>query len=180
MKKNEKITFILSVIICLLPMILGIAVYDRLPAVMATHFGVDNEPNGFMSKNMTVFGMPVILAVLQCVMCFSVLKKNEKVEMPKLLKLSIWIIPVVDFVVYVTIILYALGNFREIGKAACLLAGILFLVCGNYLPKMSFQQGRAYQNPVPKDEKSFRKNQRIQSLLLLVLSVLFLGLLFFV
>lgn len=180
MKKSEKVTIILSVIVCLLPMILGIAVYDQLPEVMATHFNFHNEPNGFMSRGMTVFGMPVILAVLQGVMCFTTFKKNAKVEMPKLLKFLIWIIPVVDYVVYVTLVLYALGSFQEIGKAACLLVGIVFLVCGNYAPKMSFEQAKTYHNPAPKDEQNFRKNQKFIAILLLVLSFLFFGLLFFV
>lgn len=180
MKKSEKVTIILSVIVCLLPMILGIAVYDRLPEIMATHFDFHNEPNGFMSRGMTVFGMPIILAVLQGVMCFTTFRKNARVEMPKLLKLSIWIIPVVDYVVYVMIVLYALGSFQEIGKAVCLLVGIVFLVCGNYAPKMSFEQARTYHNPAPVDERNFRKKQKLTAILLLAMSLLFFGLLFFV
>lgn len=40
MEKKNKRTLILSVIICLLPMVLGIAFYNRLPEQMPIHFTI--------------------------------------------------------------------------------------------------------------------------------------------
>lgn len=49
LKKNRK-TLILTSIIILLPILVGIVLWNKLPDTMATHFGIDNEANGFSSK----------------------------------------------------------------------------------------------------------------------------------
>ena len=59
MKKISKLT-VITTLITLLPIVLGIALYDRLPDVVATHWGIDNQPNGWSSKAMAAFGMPGI------------------------------------------------------------------------------------------------------------------------
>ena len=55
MKKISKLT-VITTLITLLPIVLGIALYDRLPDVVATHWGIDNQPNGWSSKAMAAFG----------------------------------------------------------------------------------------------------------------------------
>ena len=64
MKKISKLT-VITTLITLLPIVLGIALYDRLPDVVATHWGIDNQPNGWSSKAMAAFGMPGKLAAIQ-------------------------------------------------------------------------------------------------------------------
>ena len=49
MKKISKLT-VITTLITLLPIALGIALYDRLPDVVATHWGIDNQPNGWSSR----------------------------------------------------------------------------------------------------------------------------------
>ena len=49
MKKISKLT-VITTLITLLPIVLGIALYDRLPDVVATHWGIDNQPNGWSSR----------------------------------------------------------------------------------------------------------------------------------
>ena len=66
MKKISKLT-VITTLITLLPIVLGIALYDRLPDVVATHWGIDNQPNGWSSKAMAAFGMPGILALINLV-----------------------------------------------------------------------------------------------------------------
>ena len=50
MLKENKKTIILTSIITLLPILIGLYLWDRLPDVMATHFGFNNEANGFSSR----------------------------------------------------------------------------------------------------------------------------------
>ena len=64
LKANRK-TLIIASIVTILPVLIGIICWNRLPDVMATHFGMNNEANGFSSKAFAVFGLPlVLLAVL--------------------------------------------------------------------------------------------------------------------
>ena len=55
MPKLDKRTMILTSIVTLLPMLIGAALWKRLPDVMATHFDLNNEANGFSSKLFSFF-----------------------------------------------------------------------------------------------------------------------------
>ena len=54
LKANRK-TLIITSTVTILPVLIGIICWDRLPDVMATHFGMNNEANGFSSKVFAVF-----------------------------------------------------------------------------------------------------------------------------
>ena len=47
MLKANKKTLIIASIVTVLPILIGVLTWDRLPDVMATHFGIDNEANGW-------------------------------------------------------------------------------------------------------------------------------------
>lgn len=64
MLKENKWKILITTLIVLLPILVGCLLWDRLPDTIATHFGVDNEPNGFSSKAFAVFGLPGIMAAL--------------------------------------------------------------------------------------------------------------------
>ena len=66
MKKISKLT-VITTLITLLPIVLGIALYDRLPEVVATHWNIHNRPDGWSSRAMAVFGIPCIMAALNLV-----------------------------------------------------------------------------------------------------------------
>ena len=66
MKKISKLT-VITTLITLLPIVLGIALYDRLPEVVATHWNIHNRPDGWSSRAMAVFGIPGILALINLV-----------------------------------------------------------------------------------------------------------------
>ena len=53
LKANRK-TLIIASIVTVLPALIGILCWDRLPDVMATHFGINNEADGFSSKAFAV------------------------------------------------------------------------------------------------------------------------------
>ena len=76
MKINKKLLVITTIII-LLPIIIGLLFWEQLPETIATHWGTDNEPNGFNSKAMTVFGIPGIMAALH-IFCLVVTYADPK------------------------------------------------------------------------------------------------------
>ena len=51
-KRNRAVLIITSIII-LIPVLAGVILWDRLPDVIATHFGAGNEANGWSSKGFT-------------------------------------------------------------------------------------------------------------------------------
>ena len=63
-------SLILTCIVCLLPILPGIALWDKLPDTMAIHFNINNEPDNFASKAFVVFGLPLLMVLLQLFCCF--------------------------------------------------------------------------------------------------------------
>ena len=63
-KKYSK-TIILTCIITLLPILLGIILWDQLPNQLPFHWGIDCKPDQYASRPVSVFVMPIALVFLQ-------------------------------------------------------------------------------------------------------------------
>ncbi len=161
-KKNKKI-LILTIIICLLPMVLGIAFYNKLPEEMPIHFTINDVPDNYAPKNFALFGIPTIMAIVQaiCIIFTTKVNKLKNNQKPRIVKIMEWFIPIITVLVYIIMIEVALGSDVYVGKSICLILGILFMIIGNYLPKMSYEVGRTIFHPTPQSEKSFRKMSKI-------------------
>ena len=162
MKKiNWKILIITS-IVCLLPIILGILVYDSLPEEIAIHWNIENEPNNYTSKAIAVFGLPIILTLLQIFCCVvSDINEIKKENKPKFVEIIKWVIPIIDIMTYFSTIGIALGYDIDIRKCVCVFLGLIFMVLGNYFPKMSYEDAKGKIHPMPDNEKSFKKMSRM-------------------
>jgi len=175
-KKNRK-TLILSVIICLLPMILGSILYNKLPEQMPIHFTINNVPDNYANKNFALFGIPLIMAIVQAICLIAVnikLNKLKTEEKPKILKIMEWFIPVVSVLFYVIMVEVPLGSTVYVGKSICLILGILLMIIGNYIPKMSYEMSKTTFHPMPKSEKSFRKMSKIMGYSFIVMGIVLL------
>ena len=135
-KKNLK-TMIITSIIILAPIIVGLILWDKLPTEMATHFDSNGEANGWSSKGLAVFGMPLFLLVVHwfCVAFTSVDPKKQNIS-DKIITLIMWLCPVVSIVGNGATYLYALDNSVNTTGMGMLLLGCVFMVVGNYMPKM--------------------------------------------
>ena len=136
MLKENKRTLIITSIVTILPILIGVFLWNRLPDVMATHFGINNEANGFSSKVFAVFGLPLLLLALEWfgALVTSHDPKKQNIS-PKMFSFVLWIIPAVSLFCASMIYPYNLGypiNTTFIGE---LLMGLILIVVGNYLPK---------------------------------------------
>lgn len=132
----SKKTIVITSAITLAPMLVGIALWGRLPQTIATHFGTDGTPNGFSSKPMAVFGLPLfVLGIhLLCLVMTSLDPRGSRVG-TKPLALIPWIAPSIS--VFVMALIYANALDMPVGTSFLSLAmtGIMFIAIGNYLPK---------------------------------------------
>ena len=161
MKKINWRFIIFTCLICLMPICLGLFFYEELPETMAVHFNIENEADNFASKNFTLFGIPLIMVALQIFCCIiSDINENRKGNPPKLVKIAKWIIPFLTVIIYVLTLLVGLGKTVDIGKIISIVLGFMFLIMGNYMPKMSYDDAKGNINPMPKTEKSFKKMMR--------------------
>lgn len=127
----------ITVLVCLLPILLGIALWESLPQTIAIHFNIHNEPDNFASKGFVVFGLPCLMALFQIFACLAVDVNAKKRGEPKKVELvSKWILPVVTVVLYFVTLGYSMGWQLDIRRVAAVLLGGMLLVTGNYLPKL--------------------------------------------
>lgn len=125
--------------VCLLPILLGLALWNRLPDTMAIHFNLNNEPDGFASKGFTVFGLPFLMALIQIFCCIvNDINANKHGERKKFTRVTKSIIPVMTVILQTVTLGYGLGWDLDIRKVAALIVGSVFLAIGNYLPKFDY------------------------------------------
>jgi uncharacterized membrane protein len=174
MLKTHKRTLIITSIVILLPIIIGLVLWDRLPDVMATHFGADNEPNGFSSKPFAVFGLPLFLLAVHwlCVLFISVDPRRKNIS-PKLFSLILWMIPAISLFTAIPVYAVNLGHKLDITFFMMLFMGVLFTLIGNYLPKTRHNYTIGIRLPWTLDnEENWNRTHRLAGHIWMVCGIL--------
>lgn len=125
--------------LCLLPIIPCLFLWDKLPETVAIHFDMNNVPDNFASKGFAVFGLPLMMLALQIICCIiNDVNAKKHGDRKKLELATKWIIPVITIILQALTMAYALGARLDIRRWAMGIVGIIFLVIGNYLPKLDY------------------------------------------
>ena len=161
-KKNLK-TLIITTAVILLPISAGLALWDKLPEEIATHFNAQGVADGFSSKAFAVFGLPVILAVLHWICTLGTnADPKQKNHSDKMQTLVLWICPLISLLVSSVIYTYAMGIDVDILSITTLLFGAMFIVTGNYLPKCKQNYTMGIKLPwTLNDEENWNYTHRI-------------------
>ncbi len=135
MEKHRK-TFILTCILILLPILVGILLWDRLPDSMPTHFDSDGTPNGWSSKSFAVIGLPLFI-LLTHVICIAFTSNDPKYKNmgQKIFQIILWICPVVSILCCLPTYSSALGYDLNISRYMVIFLSLVFIIVGNYMPK---------------------------------------------
>ena len=168
--------------IILLQTVAGVALWNRLPDPIPTHFGMNGEPDGWSSKAFTVFGMPLILLALHWITLLVSSTKNAQMKNlhGKVRFLFWWIIPAVSLLLTVLCYGYALGAPFDIGRIVLPFVGLLFAITGNYMPKVRRNYSVGIKVPwTLADDENWNKTHRMAApvwvicgLLLIVLGLI--------
>ena len=162
-------SMVITSLVCVSPVILGVALWDRLPETMAVHFNINNEPDNFASKGFVVLGLPLLMALLQVISCvINDINAHKHGERKKFERVTKWIIPPMTVVMQVVTLGYGLGWNIDIRKTAAFIVGILFIVTGNYLPKLDYVKNSNV------DTAKARKINRFMGYETVIMGILFL------
>lgn len=176
MIRNHKFKAILSSVIILLPILFGVAVWDKLPEQMISHWGGDGVADGYATKGFMVFVMPLILLAIHwlCLLLTS-LDKKGKTQHKKIVALTFGIIPAISLVVNSLIYATALGDVESAVVLIPILLGVLFMVIGNYMPKSTrnFTFGIKLKWTMGNDE-NWQKTHRLGGMLSFVAGIVVL------
>ncbi len=144
MIKQNKGKLILTSIAILIPVIIGLFLWNDLPDTIATHWGFNGQADGYSSKAFAVLGLPLLLLVVHwfCVFVTKLDPKSKNIN-PKIFSIVLWICPAISIVMNTMVYLIALGKEIRFVSGVIIFMGLLFIIIGNYLPKcrQSFTMG---------------------------------------
>lgn len=134
--KSHKRVLIGTSAVILLPVIVGLILWARLPDSVAIHFDAQSQPDEWGSKPLAVFGIPAWILAMHwlAVVATCTDRRNQGIP-PQLLRLLLWMCPTLSVVLCILTYANALGATVNIGIPIMLYMGVLFLFMGNYMPK---------------------------------------------
>ena len=133
--KNKK-TLVITSLLTLLPIPVGLLLWNKFPETMAIHWGITGQADGFASVPFAVFVPPVIMLAVQwlCILA-TALDKGNKNRNQKMQTIVLWVIPLICNLSCCGIYALALGwKFSPVAWTMIPM-GLLFAVIGNYMPK---------------------------------------------
>lgn len=160
--KELKGTLIITSVLTLLPLFAGLCLWNTLPDVLVTHWGIDNQPNGYMSKAAVVFGLPLFMLAMQYLCTFLVFLEKKNRENLKNIRLVLWTVPIISILCGAVTYAYACGVMLNVGFIITAAVGLILAGFGWYLPKC--QQNRTVGIRLPwtlKSEENWEKTHRL-------------------
>lgn len=133
--KKDKFLWI-TTIICFLPLILSVVLYDKLPAKVAIHFNYAGVADSYVPKAVAAFGMPVLMAMINIFTHIKIDSDPKKMNSPSALKyLAKWSVPIVSVILQPVTLFIALGYKIPVSIITVAIVGVIIVASGNYLPK---------------------------------------------
>ena len=174
MLKENKKTLIITSIVTILPILIGVFFWDRLPDMMATHFGTNNMANGYSSKAFAVFGIPLICLAVLWIGAFVVAYDPRKQNItPKMFTLGLWIAPIISLIVAAAMYSINLGYAVNTTYVGGLFMGVLLIVIGNYAPKARQNYTIGIKLPwTLANEENWNKTHRLAGYLWIISGIL--------
>ncbi len=136
MIKKHKGTLIITTLVMLIPMLVGLLLWNRLPEQIPSHWNIHGEVDAWSSKPLAVFGFPSLLLGIHWLCVFaSCADPKSKDYHPKMLGLVLWTCPVLGLLLNSMIYTTALGYPLSVEIIMPMLVGVMFIIIGNWLPK---------------------------------------------
>lgn len=135
--KEYKWHIAVSLALTMLPCLIGLLLWNQLPDVLTSHWGGDGVADGTASKAFMVFAVPAIMAGLNLLcMVVTALDPKQVGQNKKAMGIIFWIMPIICIAVTSCVYAIALGNSVDTFLIVPALLGALFVLIGNYMPKV--------------------------------------------
>ncbi len=134
--KNEKWNILITAAACLVPILIGLYFWDKLPDQVPTHFGPDGQADSYSPKAFAVYGLPLIMLGGHLFgACLTALDPKRQSISDGIYHLILWMIPCLSFFICFVTIGTALDIDINVTNISMILLGVLFVIIGNILPK---------------------------------------------
>lgn len=172
-KKSFSIkTFILTSVVCLLPIVLGFALWDKLPEEIPQQYGWNDQVNWSLPKFWGIITMPLFMAVIN-VIYFLVFRFSKQKFSPRVEGIMSWMIPGLSVVLGSFMLLKPIGFDIDVFCIVGFVLSILFIIIGNYLPKTEPNPVVGTRAPwINKNPEVWNKTQRVSGILLVIIGII--------
>lgn len=154
----------------------GIALYPRLPDQIPIHWNIEGEVDDYASRFWGVFMLPFTNLLVLLIFTFMPLLDPRKENYPKFSRSyrAIKAITVVFFaVLHFLVLAFALGYELDISRIVVVGAALLFIVMGNYLPKVKHNYFVGVRVPwTLASEKVWKKTHRFAGKLFVISGII--------
>jgi uncharacterized membrane protein len=161
---------LLSSLVCLLPVILGLAVYHDLPEQMTMQYNIEGNPNWHAHKAVGAFGLPLIFFVLNIAVNIFVYADPKHENASKAMRVFVrWLIPFMSLFIVPVMLFKALGANIPIVMIIMVFSGAALIFVGNYMPKN--RQNYTIGIRIPwtlSDSENWNKTHRMAGLLWII------------
>ncbi|MEN6522379.1 MAG: DUF1648 domain-containing protein, partial [Anaerolineaceae bacterium] len=99
MKTKNNMTLFITTVMCFIPVIFGVLVFEKLPLQIPIHFDNGGNPDSYLSKALAIIGLPIFLAAINVYTHFRV-NNEPKINNPSsALKQAVkWVTPVISII----------------------------------------------------------------------------------
>lgn len=124
--------------LAVVPFLISLLFYNRLPEQVPTHWSSENVVNGYSSRVMAAFGIPAFMLLMAVIVnvTYRIDPKRENITRSREMKqIMRWFVVILAVLVQCIIVLSAVGVTIQVGRFMSMPIAILFIVAGNYMPK---------------------------------------------
>ncbi len=180
-KKNLP-KLIITSLVTLMPIVVGLILWNKLPEQVPVHWNVNGAVDGYATKTQAVILLPLVLVAFQwiCVLVTLLDPKKQNIN-DKMFTLVLWIIPVISLLCNSMMYATALGHKISVEVIMPLFIGVLFIIIGNYMPKCKQSYTLGIKLPwTLEDEENWNKTHRMAGFLwvtggVVIMATAFLG-----
>ncbi|MGM0807132.1 MAG: SdpI family protein [Bacillota bacterium] len=171
-----------SYLLIALSVLIGVFAYPYLPDQMPMHWNIHGEVDGYWDKQYAAFFPPLLMIVLMALFIFMPRidpKKENYKKFSSSYTIFITIMNVFFLLLQSMTISYGLGVNIDISLVVNLGIGLLFIVLGNYLPRIKHNYFIGVRTPwTLANEKTWRKTHQLSGKLFVMAGILLVAISF--
>ena len=169
MNKRFNFTILITSLLCFVPMIVGLILWNKLPEELPTNYSLNNEVGNVVPKWINVILLPIIFATLNIVVNMRISPKTEENVGKRLASFVVWLVPILAVVVGTFMIIKPLGLPLEAMSLVASFMSLVFIIVGNYIPKSKPNNVVGFRLPwIMNDDDLWKKTHRFSGLVLVI------------
>lgn len=169
MNKRFNFTILITSLLCFVPMIVGLILWNKLPEKLPTNYSLNSEVGNVAPKWINIILLPIIFATLNIVVNMRISPKTEENVGKRLASFVVWLVPILAVVVGTFMIIKPLGLPLEAMSLVAYFMSLVFIIVGNYIPKSKPNNVVGFRLPwIMNDDDLWKKTHRFSGLVLVI------------